>query len=224
MRFYLNHIMILLGFQQSIASLLRDWLLSAPDVSNDPSNQSSLASHLGKFIGTPTTAAYIILSDGQKTYILEKDRVKAVTITSEDFAVATNHDVADEGSKPRASQDDDHNDSALAIAGMKTLVEESMERKEKISALRTKTLRRVASRKRRKEQLVEGISLKVCHSLCWLLRDDRSPKSTDLVGHYKMAGHAPNQERRNSFRNDYGSNERPNFVDQALPFLIRYRR
>ena len=106
-----------------------------------------------------TTAAYIILCDGTQTHVFEKDRIKAIKITSDDFAVATNHDVAEESldKKPTKSEQ-----SALKLTGMDTLVEESIDRKKKMCSLRAQTLRRVARRSRKQSRQADMITLEVC--------------------------------------------------------------
>ncbi|KAL9098826.1 MAG: hypothetical protein Q9163_005581 [Psora crenata] len=152
LRFYFNHVLVLLGFRPSISSLLRQYLLPSPSMSSyHPIRDANLASVVRHLPTTVTTAAYIILCDGENTVVLEKDRANAVVMPSVDFIVATNHDAAEESSARKAPAMANRNSTTMQLTGMDLLVEESIDRKAAICELQRKTLRRRsrASAKRR---------------------------------------------------------------------------
>lgn len=103
-RFYASHLLVLLGFRQSISSLLRQYILP-PAQSTDlfgswfrwlPRRQiglHSLQTISSTLPQTPTTAAYLIFCDGKRSLVLEKDHRSAVTLESSSFIVATNSDL-----------------------------------------------------------------------------------------------------------------------------------
>lgn len=134
-RFYFNHLMILLGFRSSISSLLREYLLPSSLSLHRPSRMSSLGSILHRLPRTVTTAAYIILCDGDETVILEKDHMTAEIRSSTDFVVATNHDVSEEGKEQSPSSVSNKQGPSLQLTGMDVLIEESISRKETIRKL-----------------------------------------------------------------------------------------
>ncbi|PGH01121.1 hypothetical protein GX51_05437 [Blastomyces parvus] len=142
-QFYASHILVLLGIRRSISSLLRQCILPpAPTKSGfftklwtgarRPAHHDlSFDAIAAKLPQTPTTAAYIIFSDGKSTTVLEKDYRSAVTRTSSSFIVATNNDIGDESINPttgttnRASPQP----QTLRLAGLEELVEDSIERR-----------------------------------------------------------------------------------------------
>ncbi|KZP24839.1 hypothetical protein FIBSPDRAFT_856640 [Athelia psychrophila] len=88
-RFYAFQIMVILGRRPSISSILRHTLLTPTTTS-----LQTIASGLPS---VPSTAAYLIFSDGEQTLVMEKDHVSATLMYRKDFIVATNHDRGDEG-------------------------------------------------------------------------------------------------------------------------------
>ncbi|KAJ5381392.1 beta subunit of N-acylethanolamine-hydrolyzing acid amidase-domain-containing protein [Penicillium cataractarum] len=92
--FYTNHLLVLLGIRQSISSLLRECLFSFPDEPT-PKREESLST-LKKIVAQvpsmPTTAVYLIFSDGVTTVTMEKDHGTAVVRSSPSFIITTNHD------------------------------------------------------------------------------------------------------------------------------------
>ena len=84
--FYFHLLLVIVGFRPSVASNLRHHFFSARDIS-----LSDLASTIST---TPSTAAYITLSDGESTIVMEKDRNSAFIRESRDFISVTNHDLA----------------------------------------------------------------------------------------------------------------------------------
>ncbi|KAI1917989.1 hypothetical protein LOZ12_000314 [Ophidiomyces ophidiicola] len=99
MRFYGNHILVLLGIRRSISSLLRQCLLP----SESPEWKLGAKSPEPKDISLdvisavvpqiPTTAAYLIFCDGRSAVTMEKDHRSAVVQASNTFIVTTNSDV-----------------------------------------------------------------------------------------------------------------------------------
>jgi len=86
--FYSSQLLVLLGRRPSIASVMRKKLHSptSPTLQCIASETPSI----------PSTAAYLIFSDGEMTMVIEKDHITATAKRREDFIVATNHDRTDE--------------------------------------------------------------------------------------------------------------------------------
>ena len=141
-RYYLNHLLVLLGFRPSISSLLRQCLLPSLTSQSRFTYTNSLQVVEQRFPALVTTAAYVIASDGDRTIIFEKDRADAVMIPSSDFAVVTNHDTREETPEQAAFRSANAENTALQITGMEGLVEESITRKKVLCDLWEKTLRK----------------------------------------------------------------------------------
>jgi hypothetical protein len=94
MAFYLNHLLVLLGWRQSISSLMRECIFSSFQKSSFRKEKDiSDLRHIQENIPSiPTTAAYLIFSDGETTLAMEKDYKTAVVRSSTSFIVTTNHD------------------------------------------------------------------------------------------------------------------------------------
>jgi hypothetical protein len=91
--FYWNHLLVFLGFRQSVTSLLRQIIIPGPVVADKPlSNTSTIWDVIVEVPGMRTTAAYLIFCDGSKTMAMEKDYESAVWRTSNSFLIKTNHD------------------------------------------------------------------------------------------------------------------------------------
>lgn len=134
-RYRFHQLCVLLGFRPSIASLLRhtilppakkqkgwwDWLFR-----EDPSDPSVFRMWMDAIPSIRSTSCYLICSNGEKTYVIEKDRVTGRKRSSEVFISATNHDVGCEDDKE--SQHEIVEDTP-DITGMKEMLEESVERK-----------------------------------------------------------------------------------------------
>lgn len=90
-RYYSHLLLVLLGWRRSVSSLLREVLLpTSPSVSHP-----SLVDIVERIPHQPSTAAYLIFSDGDTTITMEKDSRSAVLRSSSSFIVITNHDVDD---------------------------------------------------------------------------------------------------------------------------------
>ena len=128
-RFYLNHLFVLLGWRPSISSILRQCLIPTTQSSRAPGK--SLESTEKCIPSMKTTAVYLIFSDGQRTTTMEKDHHTAAVRSSKEFIVTTNHDVVEEGKSDSEKQKSNGNTSSQVqqATGMEALVEESTERK-----------------------------------------------------------------------------------------------
>ncbi|KAJ9217241.1 hypothetical protein DTO166G4_1296 [Paecilomyces variotii] len=106
--FYANHLLVLFGIRPSIASLLRQYIV--PELNDKDSQEYPTVLHMEEKYGPesqapslvkiestlpsiPTTAAYLIFSDGISTLTMEKDYRSAVIRTSTSFIVTTNNDL-----------------------------------------------------------------------------------------------------------------------------------
>ena len=128
-RFYAHMALVLLGFRPSISSVLRHVLL--PTHTKPPNSKlqvQSLEDIESTLPGTTTTAAYLIMSDGERTITMEKDNHTARIRSSTDFIAATNHDAIQEGRSESEAKDHDVS-KIVESAGMKEIVEESVSRK-----------------------------------------------------------------------------------------------
>ncbi|KAJ9227330.1 hypothetical protein DTO027B5_6598 [Paecilomyces variotii] len=106
--FYANHLLVLFGIRPSIASLLRQYIV--PELNDKESQEHQTVLHMEEKYGPesqapslvkiestlpsiPTTAAYLIFSDGISTLTMEKDYRSAVIRSSTSFIVTTNNDL-----------------------------------------------------------------------------------------------------------------------------------
>lgn len=129
--YYYNHLMILLGRRPSIASLLRDVIIPADFHNKTSSRTLESLDDITKTLPTKeTTAAYITLSDGSTTSVIEKDRVTGTLRTSSTFITITNHDLEHEAHPPPKKENLTQKDISL---GMGDLLAESTDRKACIS-------------------------------------------------------------------------------------------
>lgn len=135
--FYANHLFVLLGLRQSISSLLRQCiLLPTSDDQDKKSLFASLAEIVANVPDIPTTAAYLVFSDGSSTVTMEKDHRAAVVRSSPSFIVATNHDQEGDSTPSEAVADakrKSHVGLSLVSDGMQAmadLIEDSNERRD----------------------------------------------------------------------------------------------
>ena len=129
LRFYLNHLVVLLGLRPSISSRLRQCLLPTSTSSRRlGENLAAIEEHMPAL---KTTAVYLIFNDGERTIAMEKDHHTADVRSSRDFIVTTNHDVAEEG-RPGSEKHKSNGNTTSQVkqaTGMEVLVEESTDRK-----------------------------------------------------------------------------------------------
>ncbi|TVY48899.1 Acid ceramidase [Lachnellula occidentalis] len=119
----LHQILVLFGFRPSIASILRSTILpSSPEHGIPPLSDSTL--HLSS---QRTAPCYLILSDGMRTTVIEKDLLNAKIRTSSTFIVQTNHDTSHMNGHPLC--DDQHSKTPVKEqAAWLEVVEESEDR------------------------------------------------------------------------------------------------
>lgn len=149
LRFHYHRLLVLLGRRPSISSTLRSILL-APDPSDAHGRLDTVSSIQRRLPSIPSTAAYLIFSDGDRTLVMEKDRVTAHTSTSSSFIVITNHDASSDNN-PAAVSDIDN--ARLAVTGMNELVEESEDRRQ---CIESKWKKAEAAFKRRRKNASDG--------------------------------------------------------------------
>lgn len=161
--FYVNHLLVLLGWRQSIASLMRECLFTPFQSSSATENKdiSDLRNIQRNIPSVPTTAAYLIFSDGETTLAMEKDYKTAVVRSSESFIATTNHD------QPPSSDTDgirkekkmgNHIGLSLIssdVQSIQDLIEESTERYECIQARWDEKVRRHNKQQSRNAEQVQ---------------------------------------------------------------------
>ncbi|KAG0043764.1 hypothetical protein BGZ83_011062 [Gryganskiella cystojenkinii] len=141
--------MVVLGFRQSISSVLRHILLDpelpqsnqdddwdeSDALSEDSSrsneeetDQVDMCAILSALSSSQSTAAYLIFCTPEQVTIVEKDHRKASVRQSNEFLVAYNHDVADESIPPQIQKQDLKD----VIGSMTDLVAWSLDRKGRV--------------------------------------------------------------------------------------------
>ncbi len=138
LRFYSHHLLVLLGFQPSISSLLRGYLIPALSSNTLQTDVSALESIKRGLPFVTSTAAYLIFSDGDNTITIEKDHHAGLVRSADDFIVATNHDKAEKKTTKffKAS----HEDSFKSL--LDGIVTESIDRMDVVTKLWKKSLKR----------------------------------------------------------------------------------
>lgn len=145
LQFQYHRLLVLLGQRPSISSTLRSILLP-PKSRSSHEHIDTISSIQQRLPSLPSTAAYLTFSDGDRTLVMEKDRVTAHTSTSSSFIVITNHDASSDNNPAGAT---DSENAKLAVTGMNELVEESQDRKQCIESKWKKA--EAAFRRRRKD-------------------------------------------------------------------------
>lgn len=152
MAFYANHLLVLLGMRQSISSLMRECIFAPFQEASPRKKEMSDLENIGKNIpGIPTTAAYLIFSDGETTLTMEKDYKTAVVRSSSSFIAITNHDQPPssdpdtDGVGKKKKKTGNHLGLSLISSDVQTiedLIEESTERYDCIQAKWDKKVQR----------------------------------------------------------------------------------
>ena len=119
----IHHLLLLLGQKPSIASKLRQVLLS-------PEPVPTLQELASKFKKMKTSSCYLIFCTPSEVLVMEKDLKSAVVRTSEQFLAVTNHDADMEAWSPEHWQEMLAKKHILEVSGARGIVEESVERKE----------------------------------------------------------------------------------------------
>ena len=129
LKYFKHCLMVLLGRRPSISTALRDCLFSEGE-----KDKPSLNSAVDQLRSVRTPAAFLILSDGDETVVMEKDLEQAVVYRSNDFIAATNNDAKHDPSEPfqlRDSEKDLLIDRKLRLrTAFEHLIAESVDRKQ----------------------------------------------------------------------------------------------
>ena len=126
--FYFHHLLVLLGYRQSISSILRSYTLPEND-QND--RAKSLAEISKELAPRHTTAAYLVFCDGRSAIVMEKDYDSGPIRQSDTFIAATNNDevVTEPASNAATPAANEVAAGTPRIAlGLEELLEESRER------------------------------------------------------------------------------------------------
>ncbi|MCJ1360165.1 MAG: hypothetical protein MMC33_010168 [Icmadophila ericetorum] len=168
-KFYGHHLMVLFGFRPAICSVLRQCLLPSKRKLDGITYPATLETLERDIPPLPSTAAYLIFSNGSRTITIEKDNRSAFLASSEDFIVALNHDVGDEPppKKPKSkatthqSTTKEYTKSeTLKKTGMDDLVKYSITRKKCVVGLWTQaTSPKELSASRRREAARSDIEI-----------------------------------------------------------------
>jgi hypothetical protein len=155
-KFYAHHIAVLLGYRESISSILRRLLLDNDVTESSQGLTHSLDSIPAALSNMHTTAAYLVFSDGVRAVALEKDYCTAkARWASSGFLVATNHDF----DVPNTNKD-----ATPAQIGRKQVMSDILEESEdRAKCIDRKWKKRVRSTKAGKQV---GISLK--EAIVWV--------------------------------------------------------
>lgn len=155
-RFYAHHLAVLLGYRQSICSLLRGLLYDDKPKGSIAGTTPTLATIESSLSSQHTTAAYLVFSDGQTSLAVEKDLSSAIIRRDADgFLVATNHDFDDSNSAKAATPAGNHAAHLARQEAMADLLEDSTERADCVSDKWKKKHRRST----RSRTMTDGISL-----------------------------------------------------------------
>ena len=119
----IHHLQLLLGQKPSIATQLRQVLLSPDPV--PPLEELAL-----KFKTMKTSSCYLIFCTPSEVLVMEKDLKSAVVRTSKEFLAITNHDEDMESWSHEYWQEMLAKERFLEVSGARGIVEESVERKE----------------------------------------------------------------------------------------------
>lgn len=142
-RFYAHHLAVLLGYRQSISSILRELLFDdhpKPTSRTPPPNLEFIEKGLSS---RHTTAAYLVFCDGNRSVAMEKDFSTSNSRWDKDgFLVATNHDFENANAAKDATPVGNHAAQLARREAMADLLDDSAERAECISAKWKKKARR----------------------------------------------------------------------------------
>lgn len=175
-RYYFNHLLILLGRRQSISSLLRQCILPTPCQRSKPISQLSRPEKLkeehlaiwesiddlvGRVAQMPTTAAYLTFSDGVTTFVVEKDYRSAVARSSSSFIAVTNHDQQPDSAFPKTVADQSRRRTGLGVMSSEVqtvadLIEESTERLGCMQAKWDRKVRQATRAKKPENSTMDG--------------------------------------------------------------------
>lgn len=117
-----HQILVLFSFRPSVAQILRSTLMLYPSTPSPGVFEKTISD-----LSIQSTApCYLILCDGHRAGVVEKDLFRGKVRLSTDFIVHTNHDT-----KPTGNEEASHNQKEKSmILGMEALLEESEERRD----------------------------------------------------------------------------------------------
>ena len=121
LRFHWHKILVLLDFRRSLSSLLRQHLLKNEEL-------PALSETVAGIESLPSTAAYLILSNGSETVNIEKDNCLANKQSSNEFIIVHNHDELDE-EDPERLKKAVASDPSQDATGMADIISNSVDRK-----------------------------------------------------------------------------------------------
>ncbi|KAL1970750.1 hypothetical protein VTN77DRAFT_2584 [Rasamsonia byssochlamydoides] len=181
-RFSFSHLLVLLGTRRSISSLLR--LCVLPEAATRPAsswtlpwwrrksnnNNSTISASTAPSLSLiqdripsePTTAAYLIFSDGASTVTMEKDHRTAVVRSSSSFIVITNNDQEpDAPSTRQIAKDKEESHAGLGLVSgelesMADIIAESDDRRACLQAQWDRKVRRAERERARKRTPSRG--------------------------------------------------------------------
>ncbi|KAF4419111.1 hypothetical protein FACUT_11569 [Fusarium acutatum] len=149
-----NQAMVVLGQRQSISSSLREILLGDPTIPEKHSDHAHKADTISpdlqsqyvqqvltKLSTSNSTAAYLILCQPDRVFVIEKDHRSALIRESDTFLTAYNHDVKDEDNPEQLQQAAAELATGEDATGMADLVAYSLERKQDLDELWRKCVR-----------------------------------------------------------------------------------
>ncbi|KAF5974493.1 hypothetical protein FBULB1_7774 [Fusarium bulbicola] len=149
-----NQAMVVLGQRQSISSSLREILLGDSTLPNKQSDEADETDEINpdlqnqyvqqvltKLSTSSSTAAYLILCQPDRVFIIEKDNHSASIRESDTFLTAYNHDVKDEDNPAHLQQAAAELAEGEDPTGMADLVAFSLERKQDLDELWRKCVR-----------------------------------------------------------------------------------
>ncbi|KAN0114680.1 beta subunit of N-acylethanolamine-hydrolyzing acid amidase domain containing protein [Hyaloscypha variabilis] len=116
----LHQLLVIFGFRPAIASYLRNAIFSHIE----GSSQVALGDLTAAMAQPKTAPCYLVLCDGERTIVIEKDLIGAKIRESKEFIVHTNHDTKSEDPAVPAQSE------KSTILGLEVFLEESEERRE----------------------------------------------------------------------------------------------
>jgi hypothetical protein len=173
-QFYLHQLLVLLGMRRAISSLLRSHLLG--HLGGRDVHPSTLATLAHEIPPKPSTAAYLIFSDGKTTVTMEKDYRTALLRQSKSFIVMTNHDLDLPESTGSCSSS-----TKPELASMEDILSESVHRRDCI-ADKWKSKVRKAERRMRRQGILPGTEIKSTQARTELCASKQASTTTHSRG------------------------------------------
>jgi hypothetical protein len=162
--------MVVLGFRQSISSVLRDLLLSSTNAADQEEvqhfgnsiSEATVQSFLTSLQLSRSTAAYLIFCTAEQVFVVEKDNGSAFIRKSSLFLAAANHDASDEAGSQQQMEDAENEEKV----GMGDIVRFSCERHKHLTQMWHKRKQMCHKRTRRPDGVIS------VHDVVKLLTDE----------------------------------------------------